>query len=219
MGASLSKEDGANPLYVDEGGAGAVQTLELGLSWDARGQDNSAKGKFQRARRKVRGDANPGDMDAIAVMLAGTKPVKYIGFDNTDCFKTEGEPGANGSALHSGDNLTGEGDGDDEVVTLHLNRIPSRITRVILCAGAFKPGTSVQAVDNITVKLYDKTGGTAQEVAVIEPSLLRPKRMLAIARVDRVPGTQLWTLSVIDDSFDFTAGDMSAFLMAAMRME
>lgn len=219
MVASLSKEDGANPLYADASGAGAVTTLELGLSWDAKGKDSSLRGRMLEAKRKAQGKANPGDMDGIAVFLAGDKPVKYLGFDNVDCFKTEAEPGANGSAVHSGDNLTGEGEGDDEVVTLHLDRLPKRITRVILTAGAFKVGTQIGSVTNITVKLYDRTGGTAEEVAVIEPSLLRPKRMLAIARVDRVPGTQLWDLSVIDDSFDFPAGDMDSFLVTAMRMQ
>jgi tellurium resistance protein TerZ len=219
MPASLTKEDGANPLYADPSGAGAVTTLELGLSWDAKGQDNSLRGKYKRAVRKAEGKANPGDMDGIAVFLVGEKPVKYLGFDNVDCFKTESEPGANGSAVHSGDNLTGEGEGDDEVITLHLDRIPKRITRIILTAGGFKVGTDIGSVDNVTVKLYDRTGGTPTEVAVIEPSLLRPKRMLAIARVDRVPGTRLWELSVIEDSFDFTAGDMNSFLSTAMRMQ
>jgi tellurium resistance protein TerD len=38
--------------------------------------------------------------------------------------------GGNGSVVHQGDNLTGEGDGDDEKVNVELNKIPSNIHRI-----------------------------------------------------------------------------------------
>ena len=54
------------------------------------------------------------DIDASVIMLdaAGTK-VDHCAFDKltSNC----------GSVRHSGDNLDGAGDGDDEVITVHLN--------------------------------------------------------------------------------------------------
>ena len=32
--------------------------------------------------------------------------------------------------IHSGDNLTGEGDGDDEIITVRLQKLPSDISQL-----------------------------------------------------------------------------------------
>ena len=39
--------------------------------------------------------------------------------------------GGNGSVVHTGDNLTGEGEGDDEQVKVQLNEIPANIHKVV----------------------------------------------------------------------------------------
>ena len=40
--------------------------------------------------------------------------------------------------VHNGDNLTGEGDGDDETILLRLSRLPAKVCRIILVMNLFK---------------------------------------------------------------------------------
>ena len=154
-------------------------------------------------------------LDAIAVMLVGAKPIKYVGLDSTDAFKNDPQGGA-GSATSSGDNLTGEGEGDDETLTFKLDEIPARVTRVLLTVGAFKKGADVRKIKNMIVTVYDSSDGQKTPVAFVEPTLLRPKRMLSVAVLER--DDQGWTLRVVDDSFEFKAGDLDDFLTVAARM-
>ena len=46
--------------------------------------------------------------------------------------------GLNGSIQHHGDNLTGKGDGDDEVISIYLNTIPLRIQSLAIAINSFK---------------------------------------------------------------------------------
>jgi tellurium resistance protein TerD len=39
---------------------------------------------------------------------------------------------ADGSVTHSGDNRTGDGEGDDETVTIDLTKVPADVDRVVL---------------------------------------------------------------------------------------
>lgn len=38
-----------------------------------------------------------------------------------------------GAVVHTGDNLTGEGDGDDEVIMIDFTKIPSEIKKIAIC--------------------------------------------------------------------------------------
>ncbi|MDT0469064.1 TerD family protein [Streptomyces gibsoniae] len=43
----------------------------------------------------------------------------------------------NGAVKHSGDNLTGEGGGDDEVITVNLGRLPQEVTGLVFTVNSF----------------------------------------------------------------------------------
>ncbi len=42
-----------------------------------------------------------------------------------------------GSIIHSGDNLTGEGEGDDETIFVELHKVPSRINRLVFVVNIY----------------------------------------------------------------------------------
>lgn len=42
-----------------------------------------------------------------------------------------------GSIIHSGDNLTGEGAGDDETIFVELHKVPSRINRLVFVVNIY----------------------------------------------------------------------------------
>ncbi|WP_249664251.1 TerD family protein, partial [Lysinibacillus sp. D4B1_S16] len=42
-----------------------------------------------------------------------------------------------GSVRHSGDNLTGDGDGDDEVITIELSSVPTQFNKLVFVVNIY----------------------------------------------------------------------------------
>ncbi|MFG2592744.1 TerD family protein [Streptomyces sp. NBC_01166] len=190
---TLTKEDG--PADLD-----GVTHLSIGVSWDPTA--GSSGGVMGMLRRKT-----GTDLDLIAIAVQGADPVRLAGLDSLD-------PMGNGSLVHSGDNQTGRGDGDDETVTVEFARIPANITSIVFVAAAFKKGSSFQKARNISFKVYDATGGSAQQVADIWPSLLTQENGCAVAKAVRVGGA--WKLEVINSAGKIKQGDEHALMRFAI---
>jgi stress response protein SCP2 len=190
---TLTKEDG--PADLD-----GVTHLSIGVSWDP--TSGSSGGVMGVLRRKT-----GTDLDLIAIAMQGTDPVRLAGLDSLD-------PMGNGSLVHSGDNQTGRGEGDDETLTVEFARIPSNITTIVFIAAAFKKGSSFQKARNISFKVYDATGGTTQQVADIWPSLLTQDNGCAVAKAVRVDGS--WKLEVINVTGKIKQGDEHALMRFAV---
>ena len=63
-----------------------------------------------------------------------------------------------GALIYSGDNRTGEGDGDDETMIVDLNKIPSNITKISFSATIYDADERLQnfgMVDNSYIRAYD----------------------------------------------------------------
>ncbi|MGW7405377.1 TerD family protein [Streptomyces sp. NPDC054833] len=190
---TLKKEDG--PADLD-----GVTHLSIGVSWDPTA--GSSGGVVGMLRRKT-----GTDLDLIAVAMQDRDPVRLAGLDSID-------PMGNGSLVHSGDNQTGRGDGDDETVTVEFARIPPQITSIVFIAAAFKKGSSFQKARNISFKVYDATGGSSQQVADIWPSLLTQDNGCAVAKAVRVAGN--WKLEVINVTGKIKQGDEHALMRFAI---
>jgi stress response protein SCP2 len=190
---TLTKEDGPADL---EG----VTHLSIGVSWDPTA--GASGGVMGMLRRKT-----GTDLDLIAIAMQGADPVRLAGLDSLD-------PMGNGSLVHSGDNQTGRGDGDDETVTVEFARVPSQITSIVFVAAAFKKGSSFQKARNISFKVYDASGGSSQQVADIWPSLLTHDNGCAVAKAVRTGGT--WKLEVINTTGKIRQGDEQALMRFAV---
>ncbi|MFF3493583.1 TerD family protein [Streptomyces sp. NPDC002795] len=189
---TLTKEDG--PADLD-----GVTHLSIGVSWDPTA--GSSGGVLGALRRK-----QGTDLDLIAVAMQGGDPVRLAGLDSLD-------PMGNGSLVHSGDNQTGKGDGDDETVTVEFSRLPQQITAVVFVAAAYKKGSSFQKARNISFKVYDATGGSTQQVADIWPSLMTSDNGCAVAKAMRVGSS--WKLEVINTPGKVKQGDERALMRFA----
>ncbi|MET8242954.1 TerD family protein [Streptomyces sp. NPDC005202] len=189
---TLTKEDG--PADLD-----GVTHLSIGVSWDPTA--GASGGMMGMLRRKA-----GTDLDLIAIAMQGGDPVRLAGLDSLD-------PMGNGSLVHSGDNQTGRGDGD-ETVTVEFARIPPHITSIVFVAAAFKKGSSFQKARNISFKVYDATGGSSQQVADIWPSLLTQDNGCAVAKAVRVGNS--WKLEVINVTGKIKQGDEHALMRFAI---
>ncbi|MBB1257114.1 TerD family protein, partial [Streptomyces sp. OF3] len=63
----------------------------------------------------------------------------------------------NGAIQHSGDNLTGEGSGDDETITVHLQGLPPEVTGLVFTVNSFS-GQKFNEVAKAYCRLLDAGG-------------------------------------------------------------
>ncbi len=189
---TLSKEDGPADLA-------GVTHMSIGVSWDpTSGSSGGVLGKLLRTVGT--------DLDLIAVAMAGGDPVRLAGLDSLD-------PLGNGGLVHSGDNQTGKGDGDDETVTVEFSKVPPNVTSIVFVAAAFKKSSSFTKARNISFKVYDATGGSVQQVADIWPSLLTSDNGCAVAKAVRNGSN--WQLEVINQTGKIKQGDEQALMRFA----
>jgi tellurium resistance protein TerZ len=142
MSVSLAKGQSVS-LRKNDGGT--LTHVRMGLGWDAL----KKKGLFGGLKSQSI------DLDASAVLYdAGKLVVDQVWFQQLKS--------RDGSVLHSGDNLTGDGDGDDESVTVHLDRLPSSVTQIVFLVNSFT-GQNFSQIENAFCRLVDET--TGQEIA------------------------------------------------------
>ena len=68
-----------------------------------------------------------------------------------------------GAVEHMGDNLTGEGDGDDEQIVVDLSKVPANVERIAFTVTIYDAETRRQnfgQVSNAYIHIQDSTSGT-----------------------------------------------------------
>ena len=124
---------------------GLAAARALGLGWDVR---STTGADF--------------DLDASALLLGGSGKVlsdqHFVFYNNLRS--------PDGSIEHTGDNLTGEGDGDDEVINVDLAAVPPNIDAVVFPVSIYDAdnrGQSFGQVRNAFIRVVNQANG--QEIA------------------------------------------------------
>lgn len=156
---SLTKEVAKTP------GAPELTAVTIGLGWDARTTDGA---KF--------------DLDAVAVGV-GTdgKAVDegFVFFNNLT--------GAGGAIEHTGDNVTGQGEGDDEQIKVNLAGLPAEVDKIVFAVTIFDAEQQSQTfgqvrnafvrvvnqADEAELARYDLSEDSSTETAMIFGELYR----------------------------------------------
>ena len=107
MAISLNKGGNLSLSKTDP----SLNQVLIGLGWDARATDGA---DF--------------DLDASAFLLAANDKVR----GETDFIFYNQTRSPEGSVEHTGDNRTGEGDGDDEAVKINLAKIPTDVQKIAI---------------------------------------------------------------------------------------
>lgn len=162
MSVSLSK--GGNVSLTKE--APGLTAVLVGLGWDARTTSGAGF-----------------DLDASALMVgtAGKVPsdAHFIFFNNLTS--------PDGSVEHTGDNLTGEGEGDDEVIKVDLAGVPVDVDKVVVTVSIYDAETRSQSfgqvrnayirvinqADGAELTRYDLSEDASNETAMIFGELYR----------------------------------------------
>ncbi|MEU0845208.1 TerD family protein [Streptomyces sp. NPDC005962] len=137
MGVSLSK--GQNVVLNQDGAP--LADVTVGLGWDA----------LPTAGADV-------DLDASAVICGpGQKVVSdqhFVFYNNLTS--------PDGAVRHTGDNLTGDGDGDDEQLLIDLDRLGDKVGQVVFTVSihdAERRGQNFGQVDDAYIRVMDNLTG------------------------------------------------------------
>lgn len=150
MSVSLSK---GQKVSLTKGNGASLTNIRLGLGWDEVESASHKRGLFS----KMRSPGGAIDLDASAICLDSSGAVLDIVYYG----KTRG---ASGSISHSGDNLTGAGDGDDESIIVDLAHIPDSVTSVVFVITSYR-GHTFDRVRNAFCRVLDQSSGREEEVA------------------------------------------------------
>ena len=137
MGVSLTK--GGNVSLTKE--APNLTAVAVGLGWDVRTTTGT---DF--------------DLDASAIATGADK--KAISDQHFVFFNNMKTP--DGSIEHAGDNRTGEGDGDDEVINVDLAAVPANIESIFFPVSIYDAETRSQSfgqVRNAYIRVVDRANG------------------------------------------------------------
>lgn len=138
MTVSLSKGQKVDLTKSNPG----LTKVVVGLGWDT----NKYDGGFDF------------DLDSSVFLLGEngkvTTETDFVFYNNTS--------GGNGSVVHTGDNRTGEGDGDDEQVKVNLAAVPANIQRIaftITIHEADKRNQNFGQVSNAYARIFNEETG------------------------------------------------------------
>ena len=119
-----------------------LSKIQVWLGWDVRATDGAAF-----------------DLDASCFLLTEAGKVRSDG----DFIFYNNLKSPDGSVEHTGDNLTGDGDGDDEAVLVELTKVPAEIHKIAVAVTIHDAEARRQnfgAVSNAFVRIVDTATGT-----------------------------------------------------------
>lgn len=148
--------------------------LQLGLGWD----------KIPTAGAMGTG-APDVDLDATAVQYAGHQFFDMAFYNNLQT--------RDSSVVHLGDNLTGRGRGDDEVLTIDLSKVYARVDTILFMVSSYH-GHTLEWINNAYCRLVD-----AHETELARFTLTAgvPETGLVMAKLVR--DGQMWRLRAIGE--------------------
>src|SRR4051794_29834953 len=146
--------------------APGLSAVVVGLGWDARTTDGKAF-----------------DLDASAIVC--NPDGKALSDQHFVFFNNLTSP--DGAVQHSGDNLTGEGEGDDEQVRVNLAGLPPEAARIVFPVSIYEGDTAgqtfgqvrnafirvVNQADNAELARYDLSEDASTETAMVFGELYR----------------------------------------------
>lgn len=143
MSVNLQK---GQKISLDKEAGSTLTRITMGLGWDA----IKTKGLFGFG-----GKTQSVDLDASCLLFDESgRPVDVVWFRQ---LKSK-----DGSIVHTGDNRTGAGDGDDEQIVVDLTQVPATVKSLVFTVNSFT-GQNFAQVENAYCRIIN--GSNQQEVA------------------------------------------------------
>ena len=122
----------------------SLSKIMIGLGWDVNSKKTTNSYNF--------------DLDASVFMMSKDSKLQWSDVVYFNNLKSPCK-----SVIHQGDNLTGEGDGDDEQILVDLKKIPTKFEKLLLIVNIYQANQRSQRfgmVDNSYIRLVDNETGT-----------------------------------------------------------
>lgn len=158
-------------VRLEKRGGGALTRVTMGLGWDVR----KPKGLLS-----LFGGGGGGEIDLDASCLlfdGGRRLLDQVWFRQL--------ASRDGSIVHSGDNQTGAGDGDDETITVDLTRLPPAVATLVFTVNSFR-GDTFDRIENAYCRLVDAANGA--ELARYDLTGAGPHTGQVMAQMSRTGG-------------------------------
>ena len=141
---SLSK---GQTVKLEKSGGGSLARATMGIGWDVR-KKKGLGGFFSGGSDEI-------DLDASCLLFdANRQLIDSVWFQQ---LKSK-----DGSIVHTGDNRTGAGDGDDEQIIVDLTALPGNVATLVFTVNSFQ-GDTFDRIENAYCRLVDAT--TSAELA------------------------------------------------------
>jgi tellurium resistance protein TerZ len=127
-------------VRLEKSGGGALSKTTMGIGWDVR-KKKGFGGLFSGG-----GEI---DLDASCLLFDANRQI-------TDQVWFRQLKSVDGSIVHTGDNRTGAGDGDDEQIIVDLVSLPTSVTTLVFTVNSFQ-GDTFDRIENAYCRLVDAT--------------------------------------------------------------
>ncbi|GGV11809.1 transport-associated protein [Kitasatospora herbaricolor] len=160
-------------VSLEKNGKPFLSSVRMGLGWEP-----------------ARGGRNV-DLDASCIAFdAQRNKIETAWFMKLSIF--------NGAIAHSGDNLTGEGTGDDESITVHLDGLPPEAVGLVFVVNSFS-GQKFTDVKNAYCRLLD--AGSGQELVRFDLTSSEPHTGVVMCKLVRQFSGE-WVMTAIGEYVD-----------------
>jgi tellurium resistance protein TerZ len=140
MAVQLSK---GQKISLTKEAGGTLTEIVMGLGWDV--VSTKSFFGFNKLAPSI-------DLDASCVLLDKDKRV----IDTIWFGQLRSKDGA---VVHTGDNRTGDGDGDDEQINVNLKTLPMNVAAVVFTVNSFS-GQTFEKIENAFCRILNKTTNT-----------------------------------------------------------
>lgn len=172
MAINLQKKQ---PFNLSKAAAG-LNSVFFGLGWEPAKPKSS--GLFGAI---FGGGGTPKNIDLDASCLAYDSNKNLIG---TVWFRDKNARSLNGAVRHSGDNLTGDGDGDDEIIEVDLQQLPANVATLVFTICSFQ-GQTFNEIEEASVRVVNRaTGAELAKFRLTDSSNTTANIMAKLYKVD-----------------------------------
>ncbi|WLP93746.1 TerD family protein [Psychrobacter sp. M13] len=174
MAVSLQK---GQKISLSKEAGGTLTQVKLGLGWDVAQNPQAQKsgGFLGKLFGGGGGSDDSIDLDASCIMFDSNKQaVDAIWFSQ---LKSK-----DGSIVHTGDNRTGAGDGDDEVINVDLSKVSANVVSLVFTVNSFT-GQTFETVENAFCRIVNANNNS--EVARYNLSSQGTHTAMIMAKVYR----------------------------------
>ena len=167
MGLSLQK---GQALSLKKNDGAALTRVRMGLGWDSAAPVK--RGFFGGVKK-----AAEVDLDASAIFFDGAgKAVDTVFFNQLQS--------KDGSTQHTGDNLTGEGEGDDETILVDLAKVSPAVSQIVFVISSYSRQT-FDTIENAFCRLLDDSTAGSPEVARFQLTEAGTHTAMIMSKVSR----------------------------------